>query len=108
QLPIYAAAARAGLGAGATMEVDAVFLSLRDAVATKSLAEVAAGRQVRVPGTGIPDVLFERLSARVGELGEMVRRGEFRAAPVDCRRCQFKTVCRVVMLNEDEDEAPGQ
>jgi hypothetical protein len=103
QLPIYAAAARAALAEGAP--VDAVFLSLRDAIPTKSLGEVAAGRQLRAPG--IPDVLFDRLSLRVGELGAAVRRGEFHVAPVDCRRCQFKTVCRVVMLNEDDEDVPS-
>ena len=99
QLPVYAAAARAGLAPGAT--VDAAFVSLRDGVATKSLGEVAT-RQLRTPG--IPDTLFERLEARVTELGASVRRGDYRVDPVDCRRCQYRTVCRVVMLNEDEDE----
>jgi ATP-dependent helicase/nuclease subunit B len=99
QLPVYAAAARAGLAPEAT--VDAAFISLRDGIATKSLGEVAS-RQLRTPG--IPDALFDRLGARVAELGASVQRGDYRVDPVDCRRCQYRTVCRVVALNEDEDE----
>jgi RecB family exonuclease len=89
QLPLYAAAVRAGLGRPA----DAAFLSLRDAAATRRLGEAH----------DLEALLGTQLPARVAELAEHIRGGSFPAAPHDCRSCSYRTVCRVVHLTEEDE-----
>jgi len=87
QLPIYAALVRAQYGGA----VDAGFISLKDAAARTLGAERTAEL--------VESVLPERLAA----LGDRVRSGTFEIAPVECRGCDFRTVCRVVHLNEADE-----
>lgn len=99
QLPIYAAAVRAALGASA---VDAAYISVRDGVASKTLSATLGAAEL---GT----LLDAGLAARVGDLGGRVRSGALVVAPADRDRCQFcayKTACRVVHdVTDDEAEA---
>ena len=87
QLPIYAAAVRAERGGA----IDAAFLSVRDAEARRLGADKTA------------DIVERVLPARLAELGERLRTGAFEVAPHECRGCDFRTVCRVVHLSEEDE-----
>jgi RecB family exonuclease len=89
QLPIYAAAMRAGLGRPA----DAAFISLREAAATRTLGDAH----------DLDALLGSALPTRVAELAGQLAAGAFPAAPHDCRGCAFRTVCRVVHTTEEDD-----
>jgi RecB family exonuclease len=98
QLPIYAAAVQATLGASS---VDAAYVSVRDGVASKPLSAVlGADAHAALLGGG--------LAARIAELGARVRSGSLLVAPADrdrCQYCAYKTACRVVHDDTEEEEA---
>jgi hypothetical protein len=100
QLAIYAAAARAGLAAGGEVRADAradgAFLSIRKGRRTRTLSTVLGDDDL--------EALLDRgLSARVVELTAGIREGHFPPRPLDCRGCDYRTVCRVVALAEEEE-----
>ena len=113
QLPIYAAAARHGLGR-MDAAVDALFVSVREASPTRSLRERAAEE-----GALVADVLAlggeELASARehgtralgdaVWELVTRMREGRFEVHPTDCEHCPIETACRVVHLERDDEDS---
>jgi RecB family exonuclease len=100
QLPIYAAAARAGLAArGAIAEgarADGAFVALRDGAATRLLSKTLGENE----SAALLDI---ELPARIVDLTAHMRAGRFEVQPVDCRGCAFRTTCRVVALAEDEE-----
>jgi RecB family exonuclease len=78
QLPVYAAAAELMYrGRG-----DAAYASIRDGAYTAKVAP------------------RETLPAQLGALAARVRDGILETAPVECRGCHYRTVCRVVTLAE--------
>lgn len=93
QLPIYAVAARELLGA---TRVDAQLVSVRDARPTDSLAATH--------GEAYAGLLDDVVPGRVAELAARIEDGTLTVAPVDCAYCAYRTVCRVVALDTDDDE----
>jgi RecB family exonuclease len=86
QLAVYAAAAETLYGGRA----DAAYASVRDGAYTRSVRDAD------------PQLAAE-LPARLDALAGRVRDGRLEVAPVDCRGCRYRTVCRVVTLAERED-----
>ncbi len=114
QLPIYAAAARAALGDRAQgASVDALYVSVKDAAASKSLRERAGAEGVRVDDilaldgealAGARERGTRALGDAVWELVGRMRAGQFEVRPNDCEYCPIETACRVVHLERDEDD----
>jgi hypothetical protein len=98
QLPIYVAAARAGLRARGLADdrtvIDAAFVSLRDAKMTASLRKRLGAEAAE---------LEQRVTEKVREVAGRMRAGAFHVSPVDCKLCSYRSVCRVVALREEED-----
>jgi RecB family exonuclease len=103
QLPIYAAAARAELGAG--HHIEARFYSLRDVETTEAMigddrvALDELGRQ-RARAEGRPNV-----GDALWALHRAMRAGDFVVRPREdaCERCHMEAACRVMRLPEDEE-----
>jgi RecB family exonuclease len=105
QLPIYAAAMQAELGAHTTVE--ARFYALRDLTLTRpvvsgpllALDDLGRARARASGERNLGDALWELYRAmRAGDFAVRPRKGA-------CERCRLEAACRVVRRNLDEDEA---
>jgi len=112
QLLLYAAAVRAQLPG---REVDAVYLSLRDAGRSTTLRTALGKADLQIdavlemdpqrraelrnrpgaPAKNLADAVWERVSR--------LRAGAFPVQPLDCDRCDLKPVCRIAALPVDEE-----
>ena len=111
QLAIYAALLRQR---EPSVSPDALYLSMKDAARTKTLAqsidvaallemEPAARAHLRAKAPAPPnlaDAIFERV--------DRMRSGAFPVRPLDCDYCDLKPVCRLVALPTDPDENGGE
>ena len=93
---------------------DALYLSMKDATRTRSLAQSvdlaallemdpAARARLRA-GEPRPPNLADAIFERVG----LMRAGAFPVRPLDCDYCDLKPVCRLVALPVDPDENGGE
>ncbi len=102
QLPIYALAARATMAkqglVAADASVDAAFISLRDGAPTRLLSKA-------LKATPLATLLDERLPATLDGLAARLIGGDFPVDPKDCAFCSYRTVCRVVALVEEDEDA---
>jgi RecB family exonuclease len=102
QLPVYALAVRAGLAergrVAGDAAVDAAFVSLRDGKLTRTLGE-------RLGAAALDTLLDAELPERLARAAASLRAGEFPVAPVECRGCTYRTVCRVVALELEDPDA---